>query len=141
MASLFVLGSSLMESRQILLAAIASASANWERRPASGVGEEAWSARQAAEHVIASDLLFSSRACRSAGKEGLEITEHSYATAAEARAGLVKSMGLVASAMLRLKEGDLAAEDSRWGTVEGVLTHNLNHLREHTAQITAAAGR
>ena len=53
--------------QEALADAIAAASDNWEKSPQSGEGEDAWSPRQVAEHVIPAEIYFANAVCAACG--------------------------------------------------------------------------
>ena len=120
-----------------------SADRNWERKPNNDAeGEEAWSAREAAEHVVSSVVYFASTACQSSGYPKLESPfpsrELSFPTAATAIEALDKAVAVATPAIGQITEQDLTASHERMGTVENVLTILVTHLRDHTTQIQSA---
>ena len=127
-----------------LRTALEGADQTWERRPNNDAeGEEAWSARQAAEHVVSSVVYFASTACQSSGYPKLESPfpsrELSFPTAATAAEALDQAIAVATPAIGQITDQDLAASHERMGTVENVLTVLVTHLRDHAAQIQSAS--
>ena len=62
----------IADARATLRAALQAASQDtWEQQPAGGGdGEDAWSARQAAEHVIGAEIHFTNLVCKACGYPG-----------------------------------------------------------------------
>jgi len=129
----------LARARDELGQALRAAGGNWERKPASGEGEAAWSARQAAEHAIPVEVTYTSAICAACGYPGLERMQASYPTAASAEEGLVQAVELSNGKIKYVTEKDLAMSHERLGPVEGIMRQMIGHLRDHAAQIRAAA--
>ncbi len=131
----------IAEGRETLRAALEAAdAANWEKAPATGEGEAAWSARQAAEHVIGAEAFFTNAICTACGYPGVEFTNRSYETPAAAVAALAEVTELTNKKLKHVTEGDLAHKHDRFGSVEGLMTVSAGHLKDHAAQILASAG-
>jgi antitoxin (DNA-binding transcriptional repressor) of toxin-antitoxin stability system len=112
----------------------------WERRPASGEGEDAWSAREAAEHCIAADVAYASAVCLACGYPGLERFEAMFATPGDALAGLEQASALADGRLKYVTDKDLEMQNQRGITVAQIMTHGATHFRDHAAQIRTAAG-
>ena len=130
----------ITEGRAVLRDAIQAAATNWERAASAGEGEQAWSARQTAEHAIGAEVFFTSTVCTDCGYPGLERPETSYASADEALTAFAEVSALCEGRLKYVTESDLEMPDERWETVAGVMAYNATHLQEHAAQIQAAAG-
>lgn len=134
------LRTAIAEGRATLRAALAAANgAAWEMEPGSGEGEAAWSARQAAEHVIGAEAFFTNAVCTACGYPGVEFTNRSYATPAAATAALAEVSALTDAKLKHVTESDLGHLHDRFGSVEGLMKTSAGHLRDHAAQILAAA--
>jgi hypothetical protein len=112
----------------------------WERRPESGEGEDAWSAREAAEHCIAADVAYASAVCLACGYPGLERFEAMFATPGDALAGLEQASALADGRLKYVTDKDLEMQNQRGITVAQIMTHGATHFRDHAAQIRTAAG-
>lgn len=134
------LRSALAAARVELRAAIAAAASNWEQAPAEGDGEEAWSARQTAEHAIAAEAYFTTAICEACGYPGVDRVSAAYPTAEAAIDGHEGVAEMCDKKLRHVTEKDLEMKHERWGTVADLLALSAHHLRDHAAQITRAAG-
>ncbi len=134
----------LSAARDELAAALSAAPADtWERKPESGEGEDAWSAREAAQHVIGAELYYTNAVCEACGYDGpdspfaggLEL-----ASPAEAGAALTQAIAAADSKIQHVSAGDLERSHERMGPLPDVFESWTGHLRDHAAQITAAGG-
>ncbi len=129
----------LAAARNELADALAGAGDHWERKPASGEGEAAWSPREAAEHCIPADVAYASAVCLACGYPGLDRLEASYAGAADAKTGLEQVSAIADGRLKYVTEKDLAMKNQRGNSVEDMIKANTAHFRDHAAQIRAAA--
>ncbi len=125
-----------------LRVAIEGAGADWERAPAPSdgsreSGEEDWSARQAAEHVIGAEYAFARAIDGALGRESLERPEIELPSAAEALAALEASSAALDAAVATLSDEQLKVETRFGRTVEWVAELAASHRSEHAAQIEA----
>lgn len=135
------LRAAIAEGRQVLRAALEAASrGDWEKKPAAGEGEGAWSAREVAQHVIPAEAYFATEICVACGYPGVEFTNRSYATPAEALAALDEVIEISNKKIKYVTETDLEKPHNAFGSVEGIMSYEAVHLAEHAAQIRAAAG-
>lgn len=134
------LRAAIAEGREALKAAIAAAANAWETKPQAGEGEDAWSPRQVAEHVIPTEGFFTSAVCAACGYPGLERISGSYPTAQDALRHLDEVIELSNKKLKYVTETDLAKRHERFGSTEDLMVGNARHLNEHAAQIRAAAG-
>jgi hypothetical protein len=135
------LRTALAEARDDFAGALRAADGDaWDRAPESGEGEAAWSARQAAEHCIASDVAYASAVCIACGYPGLERLEASYATPGDALAGLEQASALADGRLKYVTEKDLEMKNQRGISVAQIMQHAANHFRDHARQIREAAG-
>ena len=123
--------------REALLAAAVD---SWERTPAAGQGEEAWSPRQVAEHVVPVEAFFTTAVCSACGYPGLDAVSASYPTPADAVAAFEEVSERCDGRLKHVTEKDLAMQHERFGSVADLMAMNAHHLEEHAAQIRAAAG-
>jgi len=133
----------LTEARADLQTAFHAAHQTWDRTPASGQGEEAWSPRQAAEHVIGLEVYFTSNIAVACGAPAIETPVVSCATPAEAAAALTRISALCDRTLRHVSEADLTKtyQNSRGEprTVGQALTTMASHAREHAQQIRDAS--
>ena len=124
-----------------LRSAIEGASEDWERLPDAGddSGEESWSARQAAEHVIGADYAFARAVDGVLGRDPVERPELTLPSAADALAALEASSAALDASVAALTDAQLEAETRFGRTVGWVLDLAGAHRLEHAAQIEARA--
>ncbi|GAB4331216.1 MAG: hypothetical protein Kow0010_16450 [Dehalococcoidia bacterium] len=134
------LRAALAAARDELKAAIAAAAGNWEAQPPEGEGEDAWSPRQVAEHVIAAEAYFTTAICEACGYPGVDRVAANYPAADDALAGHAAVIEMCDKKLRHVTEKDLEMKHERWGTVAGLLALSAHHLREHAAQLRRAAG-
>jgi hypothetical protein len=129
----------LAGARAALRAALEAApAAKWEVAPGTGEGEEAWSARQAAEHAVGAEAFFTTAVCTACGYPGVEAEKPSFSTPAEAVAGLDAMIELTNKKLKYVTEGDLEKKHERLGTSAAIMELMASHLHDHAAQILAA---
>lgn len=142
MATPVELRAAIAEARTALREAIGVAGANWERQPAGGEGEEAWSARQAAEHVIGTEHFFASAICEACGYDGPESpfgeSGPTLLTPAEAQAALAQAIEATDAKIQHVTQGDLAHKHERMGSVAELMAFTAGHIRDHASQIVVA---
>ena len=132
----------LKVGREALGRAIEAAGSNWETAPSSDEGEEAWSARQTAEHVISTELYFAGETCKACGYDPPESpfpAALQLATAADGSAALDLAVEAADSKQKYVSVEDLTKTHEGMGTVEEVMTIQVWHLINHAMQIRAAA--
>jgi hypothetical protein len=126
------------------VAELEQAGAHWERKPVGGEGEDAWCARQVAEHIAGAALFFGAGIAQAIGVQGpaLERVELADASAAAAktRANHALLMGVVG----QVQDGQLPQEidHPRLGkqTLGGILGIVTYHHRDHAQQLRALRG-
>ena len=128
----------IAKARSAFRSALEGASANWERQPPTGDGEEAWSPRQVAEHTIGAEPWFTTQVCVSCSYPGLDPIEPSYATAADALKAFDEVSKNCDGRLKYVTDTDLTMKHERMETVAGVMQGNAMHLNEHAAQIQEA---
>lgn len=138
------LGSELASACQEYLAELQQVGAEtWERKPAAGEGEEAWSARQVAEHVQGACGFFGNAIGKAAGIDGPGRTYSELLTPAAAVEGLPPAIAALQAVIANLDEAKLAiAADAPWGksTVGGIVRGAGSHFRDHANQIRTLRG-
>ena len=134
----------LTAARDELAAALSAAPADtWERKPESGEGEDAWSAREAAQHVVGAELYYTNAVCEACGYDGPESPFAGgleFASPTDAGAALSQAIAAADSKIQHVSEGDLGKSHERMGPLPDVFESWTGHLRDHAAQITAAGG-
>lgn len=125
-------------------AELALAGPHWEEKPSAGDGEEAWCARQVAEHVAGSGIFFGSSIAQLAGIPGpapeqIQLPDFSLAEAETRRAQgvLMGVVGSVPEASL-----SIAIDHPRLGkqTVGSIMQLVATHTNDHAAQLRALRG-
>jgi len=132
----------VVAARADLSAALAGAAGGWNTKPAGGEGEEAWSAQEVAAHVIPADLFFARAACKGAGVDGPAnpIKGALITTPQEATAALQAVAAATDATVAAIGAEDMGKDaHESFGTVEGVFGVWAGHIRDHAAQIRAAA--
>ncbi len=145
MASPKELRAAIIENRAQLQAALHGAAERWGTKPASGEGEDAWSPRQVAEHMIGSEWYFTNHVAQACGAPALERPALDVGSPAAA-AATVTRVGATCDNILRhvsdqdlVKSRDLGQFGAQ--TVEWMLTTMDGHARDHLQQLkTASAG-
>ena len=134
----------LAAARDELAAALSAAPADtWERKPESGEGEDAWSAREAAQHVVGAELYYANSVCEACGYDGPEspfADGLELASPADAGAALVQAAAAADSKIQYISASDLEKQHERMGPLPEVFESWSGHLRDHAAQILAAGG-
>lgn len=131
----------LAESRAAFRAALESITDGWEKVPESGEGEDAWSARQAAQHAIRTEYFFTTAICEACGYPGVDVPEDpQFASPAEAISAFDAAIETTNKKLKYVTETDLAKEHARFGTAETLMNYTISHLRDHAAQMQVAAG-
>jgi hypothetical protein len=122
-----------------LRAAIAGAGDVWEKAPDDGSeGEESWSPRQVAEHVIGSEAYFAGAIAGAIEQSGPERAELSLASTEEALAAFDSAVASTDQVYAALADDDLAKEIGS-GTVESLLEIHAGHELDHAQQIASVS--
>jgi hypothetical protein len=123
------------------LAELQQAGPNWDRKPLAGEGEDAWSARQVAEHIAGSLRFFGAGIARALGVEGPALQRFELPSVDQAVTATRDANDAFMSVVGRVSEESLAAEieDPRMGkfTVESILGIAVNHFGDHRNQLKA----
>jgi hypothetical protein len=133
----------IADARATLRTALQGASQDtWEKLPADGGdGEDAWSARQAAEHVIGAEIYFTNLVCKACGYPGPESPfsggKPNFTSVDDARTALDDAIAAADSKIKYITETDLAITRDE-GTVETLVAFWPQHTRDHAQQITTA---
>lgn len=114
--------------------------AQWEAVPAAGEGEEAWSARKAAEHAIRAEAFFTSALCTACGYPGVDVPQDpAYATPAEALAAFDAVVEMTNKKLKYVTDSDLEKTHERLGSSENILNINIGHMNDHADQLQKSA--
>ncbi len=132
----------IVEARAGLQAAFHDAHGAWERKPQGDEGEDAWSPRRVAEHVVGAEVFFASGISQACGAPAVGRPEYDVSTPAAAAASLTR-LGAIADNVLRhVTDADLAKTHVlRVGemSVEQMMTVLASHAHDHANQIREAA--
>ena len=142
------LRASVAAARTVLRTAITAAADNWETPKGTVAdGEAGWSPRQAAEHVIPSELMFTDAICAACGYDGPEnplTGEPSFATAADALAALDAVVAAADSRVDYVQDEELGKEAPAFGfdavSVAWLMEMDVWHLADHSAQMITPMG-
>ena len=148
MATADELRASVAAARTVLRTAITAAADNWETpKGTADDGEAGWSPRQAAEHVIPSELMFTDAICAACGYDGPEnplTGEPSFATAADALAALDAVVAAADSKVDYVQDEELGKEAPAFGfeavSVAWLMEMDVWHLADHSAQMITPMG-
>ena len=143
MASPKELRQAIVEARADLQAAFHDAHDAWEKKPAGAQeGEDAWSPRQVAEHVIGAEVFFASGISQACGAPKLDRPPIDVSTPAAAAASLTRCGAIADNVLRHVSEGDLAkTTQMRQGemSVEQMMALVARHGHGHAEQIRAVA--
>ncbi len=121
------------------IAELRLAAPHWERSPAAGEGEEAWNARQVAEHIAGAATFFGAGIATALGVPGPERKQPQFATVEDAVAGTEASHQALLGVVAGLSNEQVAAEIEapRFGktTVTNILGIIAHHLGDHLGQL------
>jgi len=122
-----------------------SPAALWETKPSGAAeGEEAWSARQVAEHLAGAATFFGAGIAMFVQVPGPERAAASYPTVDEAVKGTPEAHEKLLSVVRNIPPEKLAMEIEapRLGknTVSGFLGIIAHHLRDHAGQLKTLRG-
>lgn len=124
---------------QDYLAELKLAGPHWERKPAAGDGEEAWNARQVAEHIAGAATFFGAGIAVALGVAGPERRQMQFASAEEALAGTEAAHEGLLGVVGGLSDEQVAAEIEapRFGktSVANLLGIVTGHLGDHAGQL------
>ena len=110
-------------------------------KPAGGEGEDAWSPKEVAQHIVGAEWFFTNLIGQACGAPSMERPQFDVTTPQQAAAAL-RQVGEGNDTVLnKLTEGDLAkTTETRFGTqsVQQLLEMMTNHARDHVNQLRAA---
>jgi hypothetical protein len=133
----------IVEARAELQSALHAAHEKWDVQPPHRDGEDAWSPRQVAEHVIGAEVYFASAISQACGAPKLEQQKPDVSTPAAAAASLTRFAAICDNVLRHVSEADLAKtyEFPRLGTltVQRMMEMLAHHARDHANQILAAS--
>jgi DinB superfamily len=117
----------------------------WEKKPTNAAeGEDAWSARQVAEHIAGANTYFGAGIAGIIGVEAPKMSQPKLSNAAEAVAATRETYGQLNGVVVQVKDDQLGLEidHPRLGkqTVGSLLTIVSGHLSDHAQQLESLAG-
>ena len=130
----------IIEGRAGLQSAFHDAHGAWGRKPQGGEGEDAWSPRQVAEHVIGAEIFFASSIAQACGAPALDRPSIDASTPAAAAASLTRTSAIADNIFRRVTESDFPkTQQTRVGelTVERLMEIAASHGQDHANQIRA----
>jgi len=145
LASIQEIGASIDSAYHTYMAELVLAGADWEKKPeAGGVGEDAWCARQVAEHICGSGGFFASGIAKAAGLPAARSAPSVLANAADAVAAMPDAHAKLSAVLAQLKPEQLAIE-MEFGplgktNVEKVFGVVSYHYNDHANQLKTLRG-
>lgn len=124
------------------IAELKEAGAHWERKPASsGEGEDAWSARQVAEHLVSSTTLFANGIAHTIGVDGPAAQQAAFTSADDAVAAMSTVQQKLSAILEQVTDAQLDIE-REFGPLgkaklERVVAICAHHLADHANQLRA----
>ena len=116
----------------------------WETKPAAGEGEEAWSARQVAEHIAGANLFFGAGIAEAIGVTAPVLERLSLVSAVDATAKTAETHAAFAGVAAKVSDSQLAMEidHPRLGkqTLGGILAIVTHHYDDHANQLKTLRG-
>ncbi|KAA0226087.1 DinB family protein [bacterium] len=140
MASAADLSANIQNALKGYLDELRLAEQHWERAPvSSGEGEEAWNARQVAEHIAGAATFFGAGIATALGVPGPERRQPQFAAVADAVAGTESAHHALLGVVGGLSEEQIALEFEapRFGktTVANLAGIVAFHLTDHAGQL------
>ncbi|MEX0784513.1 MAG: DinB family protein [Dehalococcoidia bacterium] len=121
------------------VAELAQAAPHWDRKPASGEGEDAWCARQVAEHIAGASLFFGAGIAQAIGVSGptLDRVELPDAGAAAPKTQANQAAFMAVAAQVSNEQLAMEIDHPRLGkqTLGGILEIVTHHHRDHAQQL------
>ncbi len=127
------------------MAELEQVAAVWERKPAGAAeGEDAWCARQVAEHIAGSGPFFGAAIAATIGVPGPTPERVTFADFESSIAGTRQRQQLLMDVVLQLSDEQVSreVEHPRLGknTVGGLLGIVTHHLNDHAGQLKTLRG-
>jgi hypothetical protein len=122
------------------VAELQQAGAVWDKKPtAAGEGEDAWCARQVAEHLAGAGPFFGAGLAQALGIDGPALARIELPDASGALAETQRTHGLLMGVVNKIDDNQLSIEidHPRLGkqTVAGILGILSSHLNDHANQL------
>lgn len=131
--------SAIESAYETYAAELAQAAPVWEIKPAAGEGEDAWCARQVAEHIAGSGPFFAAGLASAIGVEGPTLARIELPDASGAPAETQRTHGILMNVVSQISDDQMAIEidHPRLGkqTVGGILGILSYHLNDHANQL------
>lgn len=116
----------------------------WETKPVAGEGEEAWSARQVAEHIAGANLFFGAGIAEAIGVTAPALEKLSLGSAADATAKTTATHAALSAVAAKVSDAQMAMEidHPRLGkqTLGGILGIVVYHYNDHANQLKTLRG-
>lgn len=134
----------LTSSFDTYIAELKQAQSVWEIKPDAGNGEEAWSARQVAEHIAGASTFFAGRVAGAVGVQPPAAQQFQLASASEALTATEGAYGSLMAVVAQVKDAQLVEEIDlpRIGkhTVGSLLGIVAYHMKDHANQLKTLRG-
>ncbi len=117
----------------------------WDKKPEGGAeGEDAWCAREVAEHIAGSGPFFGAGIAQAIGVDGPTPARMSFPTHSEAVSETKRTHGLLMDVVAKVTDEHVSQEidHPRLGkqTIGGVLGIVAHHLTDHAGQLKTLRG-
>jgi hypothetical protein len=123
------------------MAELEQAGPHWDRKPSVGEGEDAWCARQVAEHIAGAGPYFGAGIAQAIGVQGPTPAPIQLPDPGAARIKTRENHGLLMDVVAQVKDEHLSMEVNhpRLGqqTLGGILGIVTYHLKDHASQLRA----
>jgi hypothetical protein len=141
MASVQELRNGIKQSYDIYVAELKLAGPVWEKKPGTGEGEEAWSARQVAEHITGTARFFAVALIRTLGGTAERSAPPEHPSLDNALGGTEQSFAELDAVVAGISDDQLALE-TKFGerSVESVLGIVIEHYKDHAGQLKTLRG-
>jgi hypothetical protein len=118
---------------------------NWERKPqGGGEGEEAWCARQVAEHIAGAAPFFGNGIAAAIGAQGPQMQRYPFASASDATSVTADAQKAFMGVVSGVTDAQMSMEidHPRLGkqTLGGILAIVANHYLDHANQLKTLRG-
>lgn len=115
---------------------------HWDKKPAvKADGEDAWSARQVAEHMADASPFYAAAVAKAIGITPPQLGRHTFPAASDSIAATEAAHRVLIDVIDQLSDSQLAIETENRVTgkitVNGLVLACSSHVREHTKQLQA----
>ena len=137
--------SAISDSFDVYIAQLAQSASVWEQRPANAAeGEDAWCARQVAEHIAGAGPFFGAGLAQAIGVTPPQLERIQLPDPSKAVEETKRTHALLMGVVDQMKDEHLGQEvdHPRLGkqTLGGILTIVSGHLRDHANQLKTLCG-